>query len=257
MTKINEKKTLTPNKTTIEPTSVNTEIGLAMIAVAKGYKMVLVIPDTMSNERRLILRALGAELLLTPGSKGMSGAVEKAAEIVKQDPDLYFMPQQFRNRANPEIHRRTTAREIIDAVDSRLDFFVAGVGTGGTITGVGQVLKESIPSVKIVAVEPEESPVISENRAGPHKIQGIGAGFIPDTLDLNVIDMVRTIDYNDAANTARRLAQEEGIFVGISSGAAVHIMERLALEAGPNHRLLTILPDTGERYLSSMRLDES
>ncbi|MHA1960894.1 MAG: cysteine synthase A [Candidatus Thorarchaeota archaeon] len=242
---------LNPEMTIVEPTSGNTGIGLAMVAASKSYDLVLVMPDTMSEERTRILKALGAKLVLTPGSGGMAGAVEKAQEISSSNLDKYFVPQQFTNPANPKVHIETTAREIMEATDGQLDCFVAGVGTGGTITGVGEVLKREVPSVMIVAVEPKESPILSRGEKGPHKIQGIGAGFVPEVLDRELIDEVRTVSYENAAATTRDLARVEGIFAGVSSGAALSVALDLASELGAGKRVLTLLPDTGERYLST------
>jgi len=237
--------------TIVEPTSGNTGIGLAMVAAAKGYELILTMPDTMSEERRRIMRAFGAELVLTPGSEGMPGAVKKAEELVTSDLKRFYMPQQFKNPANPRIHLETTAAEIMGATGQRLDCFVAGVGTGGTVSGVGTVLKKEIPGIRIVAVEPEESPILSKGEKGPHRIEGIGAGFVPDVLDRGVIDEIRTVNYETAAAFSRRLAREEGIFAGVSSGAAVAVALDLAGELGSGKRILVVLPDTGERYLST------
>lgn len=241
---------LKPGSTIVEPTSGNTGIGLAMIAAAKGYRMLVVMPETMSIERRMLMKAYGAEFVLTPGPLGMKGAIEKAYELVKENPD-YFMPQQFVNEANPIQHSKTTAIEVIDQMDGKLDYFVSGVGTGGTITGVGRVLKEVIPGVKIVAVEPEDSPVLSGGKPGPHKIQGIGAGFVPSVLDTGLLDEVITISNEEAFEAARDLAKKEGILVGISSGAAVAAAIKLAVRAGKGKTILAIAPDTGERYLTT------
>jgi cysteine synthase A len=240
---------LKPGATIVEPTSGNTGIALAMVAAVKGYKLVLTMPDTMSEERRQLLIAFGAELVLTPGEGGMRGAIEKAVELVSEHG--YFMPQQFQNPANPEVHRRTTGKEILEQTDGKIDAFVAGIGTGGTITGVGQALKEKKPDVRIVAVEPEASPVLSGGKPGPHKIQGIGAGFVPEVLDRDVIDEIVKVSSDDAAATARRLAREEGLFVGISSGAACFAALDVASKLGEGKDVVVILPDTGERYLST------
>lgn len=243
------KALLKPGGTIVEPTSGNTGIGLALIAAVKGYRLILTMPDTMSEERRSLLSAYGARLILTPDTKGMGGAIRKAEELVAEHSD-YFMPQQFVNPANPEIHRRTTAVELLQQF-KRIDAFVAGVGTGGTITGVGQVLKEKFKETKVYAVEPSASPVLSHGEPGYHKIQGIGAGFIPPVLDTTVYDDVIAVSDEDASATARRLALEEGIFVGISSGAACHASLQVAKMLGKGHRVVTVLCDTGERYLSS------
>ncbi|MFC4767574.1 cysteine synthase A [Effusibacillus consociatus] len=240
-----------PGDTILEPTSGNTGIGLAMMAAAKGYRAILVMPDTMSMERRNLLRAYGAELVLTPGAQGMKGAIAKAEEIKAENPN-YFIPQQFKNPANPKIHRETTAREILAALDGQVDAFVGGVGTGGTITGVGEVLKKEIgPDVKIVAVEPSASPVLSGGQPGPHKIQGIGAGFVPDILNREVIDEVITVDNEVAFEFARKVAKEEGILVGISSGANIYAALQVAQKLGAGKKVVTVAPSTGERYLST------
>ncbi|MED5074929.1 cysteine synthase A [Anoxybacillus geothermalis] len=240
---------LKPGDTIVEPTSGNTGIGLAMVAAAKGYKAVLVMPDTMSLERRNLLRAYGAELVLTPGAQGMRGAIEKAEELVREHG--YFMPQQFKNEANPEIHRLTTGKEIVEQMGDQLDAFVAGIGTGGTITGAGKVLREAYPNIKIYAVEPADSPVLSGGKPGPHKIQGIGAGFIPDILDTSIYDEVITVTTDEAFAAARRAAREEGILGGISSGAAIHAALKVAKELGKGKKVLAIIPSNGERYLST------
>ncbi|MGF2614106.1 cysteine synthase A [Rossellomorea vietnamensis] len=234
--------------TIVEPTSGNTGIGLAMVAAAKGYKAVLVMPDTMSMERRNLLRAYGAELVLTPGSEGMGGAIRKAEELADQKG--FFMPQQFKNEANPEVHRRTTGKEIVEQMDS-LDAFISGIGTGGTITGAGPVLKEHFPNVKIYAVEPSDSPVLSGGSPGPHKIQGIGAGFVPDILDTAVYDEVITVQNEEAFDFARRAAKEEGILGGISSGAAISAALKVAKQLGKGKKVLAVIPSNGERYLST------
>jgi cysteine synthase len=242
---------ITPGKTTIvEPTSGNTGIGLAMTAAAKGYRLILTMPDSMSLERTRVLRALGAEIFLTPDELGMKGAIEKAEELLLELPDG-FMPQQFNNPANPAIHRRTTVNEIIGDTDGKLEAFVAGVGTGGTITGVGEVLKERLRNVLLVAVEPKDSPVLSGGPAAPHPIQGIGAGFVPRVLNTEIIDRIIPVEYEDAKLTARRLAREEGILCGISSGAICWAALLMAKELGPGKRVVALLPDLGERYLST------
>jgi cysteine synthase A len=244
---------LEPGGVIVEPTSGNTGIGLAMVAAVKGYRLILTMPETMTAERRALMKAYGAELILTPGEEGMKGSIAKAQELA-QKPG-YFMPQQFQNPANPEIHRRTTAREILEQVDE-LDAFVAGVGTGGTITGVGQVLKEERPGVRVVAVEPAGSPVLSGGTSGKHKIPGIGAGFVPDVLDTGILDEIVRVGDEDAWRTARRLAREEGILSGISSGAAAWAALQVAQELGQGKTVVVILPDTGERYLSTGLFDD-
>ncbi len=243
---------LKPGTTIIEPTSGNTGIGLAMVAAVKGFKLILTMPETMSLERVYILESYGAKVILTPGMDGMIGAVKEAEELVKQTPDS-FMPHQFENPANPEIHRKTTAQEILKSLDGRLDALVAGVGTGGTITGVGEALKSSDPNIKIVAVEPADSAVISGGKAGPHNIQGIGAGFIPKVLKVDIIDRVITVTDEDAYSLSERLAREEGLFVGISAGAAAYAALNIAQEMGKGKTVVVILPDTGERYFSTQQ----
>ena len=248
---------LKPGATIVEPTSGNTGIALAFVAAAKGYKLILTMPETMSIERRKLLAVLGAELILTPGAEGMPGAIKKAEALVGTLSNAY-MPQQFDNAANPEIHRKTTAVEIWDDTDGKVDMFVAGVGTGGTLTGVGSALKKRKPSVKIVAVEPADSPVISGGKPGPHKIQGIGAGFIPTNLDTKLIDEVILISSADAGATARRLAKEEGILCGISAGGNVWAALELAKRPENEGKLIvTVICDSGERYLSTWLFDEA
>jgi cysteine synthase A len=234
----------------IEPTSGNTGIALAFAAAVRGYKLIVTMPDTVTVERRRVLSSLGAEVVLTPGAEGMKGSIKKAAEIFEQTKNSWT-PGQFDNPANPEVHRRTTAEEVWEDTDGRLDCFVAGVGTGGTVTGVGQVLKERLgDKVLVVAVEPSSSPVLSGGEAGPNKIQGIGAGFVPRNYDPSVVDRVVRVDYGDALEMARRLAREEGIFCGISSGAITWAARELAKELGEGKRLVSIICDFGERYLS-------
>jgi cysteine synthase A len=240
-----------PDTIVLEPTSGNTGIALAMVCAARGLRCTLTMPDTMSVERRLLLRAYGAELILTPGAEGMAGAIAKAEELAKKD-DRYFIPQQFANPANPQIHRRTTAEEIWRDTDGRVDVLVSGVGTGGTITGVGQVLKERKPSVRVVAVEPAASPVLSGGAKGPHPIQGIGAGFVPEILDTGIYDEVIRVENDDAFITARRAAREEGLLVGISSGAALWAAGQVAARAEHAGQLVVVvIPSFGERYLST------
>jgi cysteine synthase len=240
---------LKPGATIVEPTSGNTGIGLALVAAVKGYRLILTMPDTMSEERRSLLTAFGARLILTPDTKGMGGAIRKAEELVLEHPD-YFMPQQFNNLANPEAHRRTTAVELLQQFQ-RIDAFVAGVGTGGTITGVGEVLKDKMRGIVVYAVEPAASPVISGGEPGYHKIQGIGAGFVPAVLNTRVLDKVIVVSDEDAAQCTRRLAMEEGILVGISSGAACCAALGVAREIGRGHVVVVIFPDKGEHYLTT------
>ena len=240
---------LKPGATVVEPTSGNTGIGLAMICAAKGYKIILTMPETMTAERIQILKSYGAQVVLTPAAEGMIGAVKRAEQMTKDTPHA-FMPQQFANPANPEIHRRTTAQEILRATDGELDMFVAGVGTGGTITGVGEVLKKRNPQIRIVAVEPKNSPVLSGGKPGQHMIQGIGAGFVPQVLNRDVIDEIIPVADEDAYETARQLAREEGLFAGISAGAACWAALKVAKALGAGKTIVTVLPDTGERYLS-------
>jgi cysteine synthase A len=240
-----------PDTVILEPTSGNTGIALAMVCAARGYRCVLTMPETMSRERRQLLRALGADLILTPGPEGMPGAIAKAEELAKND-SLYFVPQQFENQANPAIHRATTAEEVWQDTDGAVDIFVAGVGTGGTVTGVGEVLKERKPSVRLVAVEPAASPVLSGGKKGPHPIQGIGAGFVPGVLDVGLIDEIVTVGNDAAFDMARRMAKEEGLLVGISSGAAVWAAVQLAHRPESAGQLIVVVvPDFGERYLST------
>jgi cysteine synthase len=235
----------------LEPTSGNTGIGLAFACAVRGYRCVLVMPDTMSRERRALMRALGAELVLTPGSEGMKGAIARAEQLAAED-DRYFIPQQFENPANPEIHRRTTAEEIWRDTDGKIDIFVGGVGTGGTITGVGEVIKARKPELQVVAVEPAASPVLSGGEPGPHKIQGIGAGFVPAVLDMSVVDEVIAVDNEAAMEMARRVALEEGLLVGISSGAAVYAAVEVARRPVNEGKLIVVVvPSSGERYLST------
>jgi cysteine synthase A len=241
---------LTAGGTILEPTSGNTGIGLAMVSAAKGYRLILTMPESMSMERRQMLQAYGAELTLTPSENGMKGAVEEAERIQDKNPH-YVMPQQFENPANPEAHRRTTAREILEDLGRAPDALVAGIGTGGTITGVGEVLREHNPEVRITAVEPVDSPVLSGGKPGPHKIAGIGAGFVPAVLNTKIYDEIVTVKNEDAANTARALSLKEGILCGISSGAALWAALKVARELGNGKKLVVILPDRGERYLST------
>jgi cysteine synthase A len=244
-----ERGLIKPGDTIVEPTSGNTGVGLAMVAAVKGYRLILTMPEDMSVERRKLFSRYGAKLVLTPAIEGMSGAVYAAQELVEKNPG-YFMPQQFNNPANPEIHRRTTAREILRATAGRLDAFVAGVGTGGTITGVGEVLKKLDPRILVVAVEPARSPVLAGGKAGLHAIQGIGASFVPGVLNREVIDEIIAVRDEDALEMTRRLTSKEGLLVGISAGANVHASLAVARRLGAGKRVVTILPDTGERYLS-------
>lgn len=240
---------LRPHATIVEPTSGNTGIGLSLVCALKGYKLILTMPETMSHERRRLLGAYGAELVLTPGPLGMRGAIEKAEELSRTLGA--YMPMQFRNPANPQAHEETTGPEILAALAEPIDAFVAGVGTGGTVTGVGRVLRRTYPQVEIIAVEPAESPVLSGGSPGPHKIQGIGAGFIPDVLDLSLLSSILTVTADQAIATTRRLAREEGLLVGISAGANVFAAQQVAKRLGPGKNVVTILCDTGERYLST------
>jgi len=240
---------LKPGGTIVEPTSGNTGVGLAMVAAVRGYRLILTLPEGMSTERVSLLERFGAQVVITPANEGMAGAVKKAQQLVSEIPGA-FMPLQFSNPANPRIHRQTTAQEILSATDGELNAFVAGVGTGGTITGVGEILKKRNPKIRVVAVEPKASAVLSGKPAGYHRIQGIGAGFVPEVLNRSIIDEVIAVDDMDAYTMARRLAKEEGILAGISAGAAVWAALKVAAELGLGKTVVTILPDTGERYLS-------
>ena len=240
---------LKPGSTIVEPTSGNTGIGLALVSAVRGYKLILVMPEGMSLERASLLSSYGAQLVLTPAREGMRGSIKEAESILEQNPE-YFMPNQFSNPANPAMHRKTTAVEIWDALEGKVDAFVAAVGTGGTITGCGEVFKEKNPKVKIVAVEPAGSPVLSGGEAGPHKIQGIGAGFVPSVLNRGLLDQIMTVTDEEAYQTTKQLAKKEGLLVGISAGANVFAAQKIAESLGPGKNVVTILCDTGERYLS-------
>jgi len=240
---------LKPGGTIVEPTSGNTGIGLALIAAVRGYKLILVMPESMSMERASLLSSYGAQLVLTPAWEGMKGSIKEAESIIGQNPS-YFMPDQFSNPANPAIHKKTTALEIWDAMEGKIDAFVTAVGTGGTITGCGEVFKERNPKIKVIAVEPAGSPVLSGGDPGPHKIQGIGAGFVPKVLNRSILDGVITVTDDEAYQTTKLLSKKEGLLVGISAGANVFVAQKVAKELGPGKNVVTILPDTGERYIS-------
>jgi cysteine synthase len=247
---------LKEGNTIVEPTSGNTGIGLALVAAVKGYKLILTMPDTMSQERRKILKAFGSELILTPGSGGMKGAIDKATEMANIDKETIFIPQQFKNLANPEIHRTTTGLEIWDDLGGKVDVLVAGIGTGGTITGIGEILKEKNPKLHVIAVEPKNSAILSGESPGPHKIQGIGAGFTPEVLNTKIYDEIITIEAEEAYEASRELAKKEGIFAGISSGAALASALKYAKISQKKENIVVILPDTGERYLSTALWDD-
>jgi len=252
-----EQGLINQNSVIIEPTSGNTGIGLALVTAARGYRLILTMPDTMSMERRHLLKAYGAEVVLTPGAEGMKGAINKALELSREIPGS-FIPQQFENPANPETHRKTTAEEIWADTDGKVDIIIGGVGTGGTVTGIGEILKSRKPDLKVIAVEPHDSPVLSGGKPGPHKIQGIGAGFVPEVLNMGIIDEIIKVTNEQAFVTGRKLAREEGMLVGISSGAAVYAaLEVAGRPENEEKMIIVILPDTGERYLSTALFQES